>query len=79
MLAQRALSPAAVAAGEHQVQVVVGAGLLADERIDSPAAIENETNIGSPQALEHLQHVGGIHHCLLSPRPMASGDLKWAP
>jgi hypothetical protein len=46
---KRRLCPRAVWPGDHEVEVVVGTGLLADESVDSPAAVEPHGNPGGAQ------------------------------
>jgi hypothetical protein len=52
----------------------VVARLLAEQRIDAPAAVQNRTYTGCAQPLEYFEYVGGIHQRNL--RALAR-DREW--
>lgn len=47
---------------QHHIQIVVGAGLLSDESVDAPTAIEPERDIAGGKARSDLQHVINLHY-----------------
>jgi hypothetical protein len=59
-----------VIAGDDQIQVLVGAGLAAEQRVDTPAAVQPDHQAGSFELAEDPAGIGGVdlHHRSSQPR-----------
>ena len=47
--------------GDDQVQVAVGAGLAAQQRVDPPAAVQPHHQAGPVEQVEDGKDIGGVH------------------
>jgi hypothetical protein len=61
---------------QDKVNVLVRAGLLAQERIDSPAAIQPHSESGSLECVKDLQDVGGSHESPVYFRPLQARRVR---
>jgi hypothetical protein len=58
----RAPRGGAVAAGDHQVEVVVGSSLLAEQGIDAPASVNPHLDAAGGASVEDLRHIVASDH-----------------
>jgi hypothetical protein len=66
---QRCSRPIAVITGDDQVQVLVGPGVAAKQRINPPSAVKPHHQPGTVELVENPEHVGGVQHRRSQPPP----------
>ena len=47
---------------DREIEVVVVAGLFAEQRVDTPTTVDPRDDPGRVEEIEHVQHVGRGHH-----------------
>jgi hypothetical protein len=66
---QRCFGCRAVVTGDDQVQVLVGPAVVAEQRVNTPAAIQPDHQPGLIELVENHEHVAGVQHRRSQPPP----------